>query len=115
MARTRDRYTERQIEQQIIQDVRLALDSIDLANATIQSSSLARDLAKKNVDAEQQKYELGTITAFEMLDSQSRLSSAESTVLNAYVGYQQAWISYQRATWTLLNGLGMVLETPKIR
>jgi outer membrane protein TolC len=115
VARTRDRYTERQIEQQIIQDVRLALDSIELANATIQSSSLARDLAKKNVDAEQQKYELGTITAFEMLDSQSRLSSAESTVLNAYVGYQQAWISYQRATWTLLNGLGMVLETPKIR
>ena len=115
VSKTRERYTERQIEQQIIQDVRLALNAIDLANATIESASLARDLAKKNVDAEQQKYELGTITAFEMLDSQSRLSSAESTVLNAYVGYQQAYISHQRATWTLLNGLGMVLETPKIR
>ena len=54
------------------------------------------------MEAEQQKYELGTITAFEMLDSQTRLSSAESVLLNAFVGYQQAYISYQRATWTVL-------------
>jgi outer membrane protein TolC len=78
-------------------------------------ATLARDLAKKNVDAEQQKYELGTITAFEVLDSQTRLSTSESALLNAYVGYQQAFISYQRATWTLLDGLGMVLEIPKVK
>ena len=95
--------------------VRQALTSLNLANATIENARLARDLAQKNVDAEQQKYELGTITAFELLDSQSRLSAAESTLLNAYVGYQQAYVSYQRATWTLLEGLGMVLETPKVR
>ncbi|MEP6715817.1 MAG: TolC family protein [Terriglobia bacterium] len=68
-------------------------------------------LAQKNVEAEQQKYQLGTIAAFEVLDSQTRLSSAQSVLLNAFVGYQQAYISYQRATWTLLDGLGMVLET----
>lgn len=115
VARTRDRYTERQVEQQIALDVKQAITSIQLANATIESSRLARDLASKNVDAEQQKYELGTITAFEVLDSQSRLAAAESSLLNAYVGYQQAFVSYQRATWTLLDGYGMVLETPKVR
>ena len=114
VARTRDRYAERQIEQLIAQDVRLALNAIQLANATIEAAARARDLARKNVEAEQQKYELGTITAFEMLDSQSRLSSAESVLLNAWVGYQQAFISYQRATWKLLDGLGMVIETPKV-
>src|SRR5947209_8861118 len=93
-------------------DVRLTLNSIDLANATIEAATLARDLARKNVEAEQQKYELGTITAFEVLDSQTRLSTSESALLNAYVGYQQAFVSYQRATWTLLDGLGMVLEIP---
>jgi outer membrane protein len=114
VTRTRDRYTERQIQQQIIQDVRQALTSIDLANASIESATRTRDLAQKNVDAEQQKYELGTITAFEVLDSQTRLATAESSLLNAFVGYQEAYVSYQRATWTLLDGLGMVLDTPKV-
>ena len=112
--RIRDRYSERQVQQQVAQDVRQAITSIELANATIESAALARDYAQKNVEAEQQKYELGTITAFEMLDSQTRLAAAESSLLNAYVGYQEAYVSYQRATWTLLDGLGMVLETPKV-
>jgi outer membrane protein len=114
VAKTRDRYNERLVQQQIVQDVRLTLNAIDLANATIEAATLARDLARKNVEAEQQKYELGTITAFEVLDSQTRLSTSESALLNAYVGYQQAFVSYRRATWTLLEGLGMVLETPKV-
>jgi outer membrane protein len=114
VSRSRDRYTERQVQQQIILDVRQALTSIDLANASIESATLTRDLAQKNVEAEQQKYELGTITAFEVLDSQTRLATAESSLLNAFVGYQEAYVSYQRATWTLLDGLGMVLETPKV-
>jgi outer membrane protein TolC len=67
------------------------------------------------VEAEQQKYELGSITAFEVLDSQTRLSSAESALLNAHVGYQQAYINYQRSTAVLLDGLGMVIETPKVK
>ncbi|HEY7211054.1 MAG TPA: hypothetical protein VH477_12330 [Bryobacteraceae bacterium] len=41
----------------------------------VEAAVRARDLARKNVAAEQQKYELGTITAFEVLDSQTRLAS----------------------------------------
>jgi outer membrane protein TolC len=114
VARTRDQYTERQVREQIVEDVRNALNSIDLADATVQAAIVARDLAQKNVDAEQQKYELGTITAFELLDSQTQLATSESALLSAHVGYQQAYVAYQRATWTLLDGLGMVLETPKV-
>ncbi len=113
--RVRDRYAERQVQQQITLDVRQSLNSIELANATIDAAVRARDLAEKNVEAEQQKYDLGTITAFEMLDSQTRLASAQSALLNAYVAYQQAFLSYEQATWTLLDGLGMVLETPKVK
>jgi outer membrane protein TolC len=112
--KTRDQYNERQVQEQIVEDVRNALNSIDLANATVEAAIVARDLARKNVDAEQQKYELGTITAFELLDSQTQLATAESSLLNAHVGYQQAYVAYQRATWTLLDGLGMVLEVPKV-
>jgi outer membrane protein len=113
--KTRDAYTERQVQQQITQDVRQAITALDLADASIVAARLTRDLAQKNVEAEQQKYELGSITAFEVLDSQTRLSNAESSLLNSYVGYQQAYISYQRSTAVLLDGLGMVIETPKVK
>jgi len=111
--KARDQYTERQVQEQIVEDVRKALNSIDLANASVDAAVTARDLARKNVDAEQQKYELGTIQAFELLDSQTQLATSESALLSAHVGYQQAYVAYQRATWTILDGLGMVLETPK--
>jgi outer membrane protein len=113
--RVRDKYDERRTQQQIILDVRQAIRNIELARATIEASARARDIAKLNVDAEQKKYELGSNTAFEVLDSQSRLANAESFLLTAYVGYQQAYVSYQRATWTLLDSLGVVLEMPKSR
>ena len=115
VSRVRDQYTQRQTEQQIILDVRQAIDSLELADASISAAISARDLAQKNVAAEQQKYELGTITAFEVLDSQTRLASAESALLAAYVTYQQAYIDYERATWTLLDGLGIVVETPRVQ
>ncbi|MDQ2841084.1 MAG: TolC family protein [Acidobacteriota bacterium] len=114
VSRARDQYAQRQTEQQIIFDVRQAINSIELAEASVEAAIRARDLAQKNVAAEQQKYELGTITAFEVLDSQTRLASSESALLATYVNYQQAYIDYERATWTLLGGLGMVVETPAV-
>ena len=115
VSRTRDQYAERQTQQQIIFDVHQALTNIELASASIEAATHARDLAQKNVAAEQQKYQLGTITAFEVLDSQTRLASSESALLAANVTYQQAFIDYQRATWTLLDGLGIVVETPSVQ
>jgi outer membrane protein TolC len=113
--KTRDVYQKRQTREQIILDVRQAIDAIDLANATIDAAITARDFARKNVEAEQQKFELGTILVFELLDSQTKLAASETALLGAYVNYQEAYISYQRATWTLLNGLGMLVQKPSVR
>jgi outer membrane protein TolC len=115
VSRARDRYTERQIEQQVIQDVKLATSQIQMSAAQIDAAKTARDLAQKNVEAEQQKYELGGVTAFEVLDAQSRLATVESSLLQAYVGYRKALIGYERAVWTLLDGLGIIVEMPKVR
>ena len=114
VGRAKDRYQQRQVKEQIVLDVRQALTSIELANASIEAAIRARNLARLNVQAEQQKYQLGSITSFELLDSQSRLASTESALLSAYVGYQEAYIGYQRATWTLLDGMGMILERPHV-
>jgi outer membrane protein TolC len=115
VSKTRDVYTQRQTREQIILDVRQAINAIDLAKATIDAAITARDFARKNVDAEQQKFELGTILVFELLDSQTKLAASETALLAAYVNYQEAYINYQRATWTLLDGLGIVVEKPNVR
>ncbi|MBZ5593626.1 MAG: TolC family protein [Acidobacteriia bacterium] len=115
VGKARDEYQQRQLEQQIIQDVKNATNQLEMSAAQIDAAKIARDLAQKNVEAEQQKYELGSITAFEVLDAQSRLATVEGSLLQAYTGYQRALISYQRAVWTLLDGMGMIVETPKVR
>ncbi len=115
VSRARHTYQKRQTQEQIILDVRQAINAIDLAKATIQAAIIARDFARKNVDAEQQKFELGTILVFELLDSQTKLAASENALSAAYVNYQEAYVSYQRATWTLLNGFGFVIEKPQIR
>jgi outer membrane protein len=101
VSRTRDQYNVRQIQQQVIQEVKTATNELELARESVNAALVARDLARKNVEAEQQKYEVGTITAFELLTAQTQLTQVESSLVSANVGYQKAIISYQRATWTL--------------
>jgi outer membrane protein TolC len=113
--RARDQYTQRQLEQQIIQQVKFSTNQLNMSLAQIDASKTARDLAQKNVEAEQQKYELGGVTAFEVLDAQSRLASVEGSLLQAYVDYRKAVVSYERAVWTLLDGMGIIVETPKVK
>jgi outer membrane protein TolC len=105
--KARDRYSERQEQQQIILDVKQSIDNLELAKASIEVALNARDLSSRNVDAEQQKYELGATTAFELLTAQNQLADVDASVLNAYIGYQTAFINYARATWILFDELGV--------
>ncbi len=115
VSRTRNQYQERQIEQQVIQEVRAALNQLETAKEQIEAAKIARDLAQKNVEAQQEKYEVGGITAFELLDAQNRFASIEGSLVAAYTGYQRSLVAYRRATWELLDGLGVVVEAPKVR
>jgi outer membrane protein TolC len=67
-------------------------------------------LAKKSLEAEQRKYELGSGQVNFVLDAQQRLSDAENQLLQAMIGYRKAVVSVQRATGTLLDDNHVVLE-----
>ncbi|MGH9415798.1 MAG: TolC family protein [Terriglobales bacterium] len=110
ISQTNDAYQLRNERQQVAQDVRLADTKLRMAVAVVQSATTARDLAQKNVDAEQQKYTLGSITVFELLQAQVQLSGAQSTLLSSYTNYQEAEIAYERATWTLLQKLNLTVR-----
>jgi outer membrane protein len=113
VSRARDNYTVRQVQQQIILDVKNSTNELELAREEIKAAFYARDLAQKNVDAEQQKYELGTITAFELLGAQTTLATVESSVVDANIGYQKALIAYGRATWSApYGGLEAAVKIP---
>jgi len=109
VSRAKNRYLQRQTQEQITLEVRQAVHNMELADATIKAALRARDLLRQNADAEQQRYQLGDTTSFELLTSQSNLAAGESTLISAYVSYQQAYIDYQRATETLLTTFGMQL------
>ncbi len=103
ISKRRDLYTLRSREQAITLEVRNAIHQLEQAKLSMAAARIARDLAQKNLEAEQRKYELGVQTIFFVLDAQTQLASAEQGLLQAQVSYQRAVASVERATNALLD------------
>ena len=103
VAKRRSLYQVRRAEQQVTLDVKHAIAQLEEAKLSVAAAKLARDLAEKNLQAEQRKYELGAQTIFFVLDAQTQLSSAELSVVQANINYQRAVGQVDRATGQLLS------------
>lgn len=110
IAQRRNLYQQRELEQQIALEVRNAVNQLEQSKANIAAATVARDLARKNLEAEQRKYELGTTTIFFVLEAQQRLSDAETQLLAASIAYRKAVVAVQRASATLLDENQIVIE-----
>jgi outer membrane protein len=95
-------YTLRQREQQVTIDVKHAADQLQQAQLSVAAAKLARDLAQKNLEAEQRKYELGAETIFFVLDAQTQLSASEQSLVQSQIDYHRAVAQLDRATGQLL-------------
>ncbi len=102
VSKRRDLYQIRQREQAITLEVRNAVNQLEQAKLSVAAAKLARDLAVKNLEAEQRKYELGAQTIFFVLDAQTQLSGAEQSLVQAEISYQRALVAVDRATGQLL-------------
>ncbi len=98
VSKRRSMYQVRRQEQQITIDVKHAVDQLEEAKLSVAAAKLARDLAEKNLQAEQRKYELGAETIFFVLDAQTQLSSAEQSLVQAQISYQRAVAQVDRVT-----------------
>jgi outer membrane protein len=103
VSRRRDLYAERQLREQITLEVMNAVHSLEQAKLSLVASREASELSKKNLAAEQRKYELGSETVFFVLEAQTELAQSESSVLQAEVAYQLAVAAVQHATGKLLE------------
>jgi outer membrane protein len=96
-----------QIENQISIEVRNAQFGVEQNRASVASAQAAVDYAKQSLDAEQKKYQFGTSTTTLVLQTQSGLATAESTLMSAMAAYEKARIELDRAIGVTLDHAGI--------
>jgi len=103
VSRHRDLYSEQQAREQITQEVSNAVYQLEQAKLSIAAAKTALDLAQKTLTAEQRKAQLGAVDVFFQLEAQSRVATAEATVLSSEVDYQTAVATLHNATGSLVK------------
>jgi outer membrane protein len=99
-----------QIENQISIEVRNAQFGVEQNRASVASARAAADYAKQSLDAEQKKYQFGTSTTTLVLQTQSALATAESTLTSAMAAYEKSRIELDRATGATLDRAGVSID-----
>ena len=112
VAKRRSLYLLRQVEQGITLEVRNAVHQLEQAKLSMAAAQIARDLAQKNLEAEQRKYELGAQPIFFILEAQSQLSLNELNLVQAEIGYQRSLAAVDRATAALLERHRVQISDP---
>jgi outer membrane protein TolC len=96
-----------QLENQVRIEVRNAQFAVTQNRASVASAQAAVDLGHQSLDAEQKKYALGASTTTLVLQNQSALAQAESTLVSAMAAYEKAQVELDRATGLLLDHAGI--------
>jgi outer membrane protein TolC len=102
--------TQRTTEQQIRQDVLTAITQLESSRASVKLAQIAVDYAVKRADADQQRYDLGVITVFFLLSSQTDLTTARSNLVDQFVQYRRNVLNLQQRLGTLLADKGIVVQ-----
>jgi outer membrane protein TolC len=96
-----------QLENQIRIEVRNAQFSVQQNRASVTSAQAAVKLARKSLDAEQQRFMLGASTSTLVLQNQTALTQAETTLLSAMAAYEKSQVELERTTGLLLEHAGI--------
>ena len=110
VSKRRDTLTVRNMQQSTRLSVLNAVNDLESAKALVTLAQNSVDLAQKQADAEQQKYDLGTEIMYFVLDAQDRLNAAKSRLVTNIIGYQRARTTLLRQTGELLDARGIVIQ-----
>lgn len=103
VAERTDQYRQARTMQSITLEVTNAVHLLEQAKLTLQAAKISEDLSRKNLQAEERKYQLGGTTIFFVLDAQTQLANAEFALAQAQTNYQTAVASVDHATGKLLE------------
>jgi outer membrane protein len=98
-----------QIENQIRIEVRNAQFAVQQNRASVESAQAAVRLGHESLDAEQKKFKLGASTSTLVLQNESALATAESTLVSAMAAYEKSRLELDRATGLLLDHAGIIM------
>jgi len=98
-----------QIENQVRIEVRNAQFAVQQNRASVAAAQAAVTLGRQSLDAEQKKLSLGASTSTLVLQNQSALATAESTLVSAMAAYEKSRVELDRATGLLLDHAGIMI------
>jgi outer membrane protein len=98
-----------QIENQVRIEVRNAQFAVQQNRASVESGQAAVRLGQESLEAEQKKFALGASTSTLVLQNQSALATAESTLVSAMAAYEKSRLELDRATGLLLDHAGIIM------
>jgi outer membrane protein len=101
----------RQIELQIATEVTNAVTTATSNSERVQAAQAARELAQKQLEAEQSKFEVGMSTNYNVIQSQRDLATAQNNELQAILNYRKSLVEVERLQQTTLQNLNITLVT----
>jgi len=99
----------KQIELQVATDVTNAAVTAQSNVDRVQAAQAARELAQKQLEAEQSKFEVGMSTNYNVIQSQRDLATAQNNELQAVLNYRKSLVELERLQQTTLGSLNVTL------
>lgn len=101
---------ERNIEQQIRQQVLNAITQVESSREGVRLAQIALDFAQQRVDADQKRYDLGVITIFFLLNAQTEFTNAQANLVTQTIQHKRNLMQLQQRLGTLLEDRGIVIR-----
>jgi len=105
----------KQIELQVATDVTNAAVSVQSNAERVQAAQAARELAQKQLDAENSKFEVGISTNYLVVLAQRDLATAQNNELQAILAYRKSLVELERLQQTTLQNLNVTLVSSATR
>jgi outer membrane protein TolC len=102
-------------EKSAVNEVRTAVRLLQTTFKQVEAYKVARELAEKNLAAEEEKLRVGMSTNYLVLEYQSALGSARTAELQAIINYNVAQTGLERAIGTLLENKSIKISDIPVR
>jgi outer membrane protein len=99
----------KQIELQVATDVTNATLTAQSNTERVQAAQAARELAQKQLEAEQSKFEVGMSTNYNVIQAQRDLATAQNNALQAILNYRKSLVELERLQQTTLQNLNITV------
>jgi len=96
-------------EQELRVNVTKAARQVTSGARQVEQARTARELAQRQLDAEQRKFAVGTTTNFEVLRFQRDLVTAQTSELESILNYVNSLADLEQLKGTLLEALGVTI------